>query len=100
MHTEGQGFPQYPDRKDYKLTQMEVPMGFGFKFYVKENMFIGLEILHRKLFTDYVDDVSTNYIDPIYFNKYLSPDNAAMARQLNYRGTYSWATTRPSCHCR
>ncbi len=96
LHTEGQGFPEYPDRKVYNLTQMEVPIGFGFKYYLKENMFIGLEVLHRKLFTDYVDDVSTNYIDPIYFNQYLSPANAALARQLNYRGTYSWATTRPS----
>ena len=96
LHTEGQGFPQYPDRKDYKLTQVEVPIGFGFKYYLKENMFIGLEVLHRKLFTDYVDDVSTTYIDPIYFSQNLSPANAALARQLNYRGTYSWATTRPS----
>jgi hypothetical protein len=95
LHTEGQGFPEYPDRKEYKLTQAEIPMGFGFKYYLKENMFIGLEVLHRKLFTDYVDDVSTNYIDPIYFDKYLSPANAALAKQLNYRGTYS-SVTRPS----
>jgi len=95
LHTEGQGFPEYPDRKNYKLTQMELPMGFGFKYYLKENMFIGLEVLHRKLFTDYIDDVSTDYIDPIYFDKYLSPANAALARQLNYRGTYS-SVTRPS----
>jgi hypothetical protein len=96
LHLEGQGFAEYPDRKVYKLTQMEIPIGFGFKYYLKENMFIGLEILHRKLFTDYVDDVSTNYIDPNLFNKYLTPQNAAIARRLNYRGTYSWATSRPS----
>jgi hypothetical protein len=95
LHTEGQGFAEYPDRKEYKLTQAEIPMGFGFKYYLKENMFIGLEVLHRKLFTDYVDDVSTNYIDPIYFDKYLSPADAALAKQLNYRGTYS-SVTRPS----
>ena len=95
LHTEGQGFPQYPDRKEYKLTQLEIPIGFGFKYYLKENMFVGLEVLHRKLFTDYVDDVSTNYIDPVYFNQNLSPANAALARQLNYRGTFQWATTRP-----
>jgi len=95
LHTEGQGFAEYPDRKVYKLTQAEIPMGFGFKYYLKENMFIGLEVLHRKLFTDYVDDVSTNYIDPVYFDKYLSPADAALARQLNYRGTYA-SVTRPS----
>src|SRR5258708_4399297 len=95
LHTEGEGFAEYPDRKVYKLTQMEIPMGFGFKYYVKENMFIGMEVLHRKLFTDYVDDVSTTYIDPALFDKYLTPQNAAIARRLNYRGTYSW-NTRPS----
>ena len=95
LHTEGEGFAEYPDRKVYKLTQMEIPMGFGFKYYLKENMFVGMEVLHRKLFTDYVDDVSTNYIDPALFDKYLSPQNAALAKELNYRGTYSWATTRP-----
>ncbi len=95
LHTEGEGFAEYPDRKVYKLTQLEIPMGFGFKYYLKENMFIGLEVLHRKLFTDYVDDVSTNYIDPALFDKYLTPQNAALAKQLNYRGTYSWANTRP-----
>src|SRR5438477_1858893 len=86
LHTEGEGFPEYPDRKVYKLTQMEIPIGFGFKFYFKENMFIGVEVLHRKLFTDYVDDVSTTYIDPLLFSQYLSPDKAAQARTLLYRG--------------
>ncbi len=95
LHTEGEGFAEYPDRKVYKLTQAEIPMGFGFKYYLKENMFIGLEVLHRKLFTDYIDDVSTNYIDPVYFDTYLSAPDAAAARRLNYRGTYSWVS-RPS----
>lgn len=96
LHTEGEGFAEYPDRKVYKLTQLEIPMGFGLKYYIKENMFIGMEVLHRKLFTDYVDDVSTNYIDPSLFDKYLTPQNAALAKRLNYRGTYSWAASRPS----
>ena len=96
LHLEGQGFAEYPTRKEYKLTQMEIPMGFGFKYYLKENMYIGLEILHRKLFTDYMDDVSTRYIDPIYFSNYLSPADATRAKRLYYRGTYPGAVTRPS----
>jgi hypothetical protein len=95
LHTEGQGFAEFPDRKPYKLTQMEIPMGFGVKYYVKENMYIGFEVLHRKLFTDYVDDVSTRYIDPALFNNYLSASDAALARQLNYRGTFQFANTNP-----
>ena len=96
LHTEGEGFAEYPDRKEYSLTQMEMPIGFGFKYYVKENMFIGLEVLHRKLFTDYVDDVSTNYIDPLLFNTYLSPDKAALASQLYYRSNEITPATRPA----
>ncbi|HEY3249672.1 MAG TPA: hypothetical protein VGK25_01010, partial [Ignavibacteria bacterium] len=96
LHTEGQGFAEYPDRQVYKLTQMEIPIGFGFKYYVKENMFIGLEIMHRKLFTDYVDDVSTTYIDPLLFNNHLSSDKAALANKLYYRSDDITPTSRPA----
>ncbi|HVZ56453.1 MAG TPA: hypothetical protein VG870_07325 [Chitinophagaceae bacterium] len=96
LHLEGQGMAEYPDRKPYKLTQMMIPMGFGFKYYVKENMFVGLEVLHRKTFTDYIDDVSTTYIDPALFSKYLSPSQATIARQLYYRENKVTPRTRPA----
>jgi hypothetical protein len=95
LHLEGQGFAEYPQRKNYNLTQMEVPMGFGFKYYLKDNMYVGLEVLHRMLFTDYVDDVSTNYVDPIYFQNYLSAADAQKAQRLYYRGLYQGAVTNP-----
>lgn len=85
LRLEGQGFAEYPDRKQYSLTQMEIPMGFGFKYYIKENMYVGLEILHRQTFTDYIDNVSTTYIDNSLFAKYLTPEQTAMANQLYYR---------------
>ena len=83
LHTEGQGFPEYPQRKDYSLTQLNVPMGFGAKYFISDRVNISMEVLHRKTFTDYVDDVSTDYIDPVYFDKYLSPENAALAKQIH-----------------
>jgi len=95
LRLEGQGMAEYPERKEYSLTQMEVPMGFGFKYYIKENMYVGLEVLHRKTFTDYVDDVSTTYIDPIYFDQYLTPEQATRARQLHYRTPMYEPTNRP-----
>ncbi len=96
LHLEGQGFAEYPDSKPYKLTQFNLLLGVGFKYYLKENMYLGFEILHRKLFTDYVDDVSHNYyIDPIYFDSYLPAADAVKARRLYYRGTYSFPSTRP-----
>ena len=34
-------------------------MGFGAKYYVSDRVNLSLEVLHRKTFTDYMDDVST-----------------------------------------
>lgn len=83
LHTEGQGFPEYPERKEYSLTQINIPMGGGLKYYVSERVTISLELLLRKSLTDYIDDVSTNYIDPNLFDNYLSPQNAIIARKIS-----------------
>ena len=62
LHTEGEGF--VPGRPNYKLTQINIPMGFGLKYYVSDKVNVGLELLYRKTFTDYIDDVSTTFVDP------------------------------------
>jgi hypothetical protein len=85
LRLEGQGMAEYRTRKEYSLTSVEIPMGFGAKYYIKENMYVGLEVLHRKTFTDYMDDVSTTYIDANLFDKYLTPEQATMAKQLHYK---------------
>jgi hypothetical protein len=87
LRLEGQGFPDYPDRKQYSRISFNIPFGAGFKYYVSSKNYIGLEGMIRRTFTDYLDDVSKTYIDPAYFDAYLSPENAALARQLNSRGT-------------
>lgn len=74
LHTEGQGFPQYADRKPYKLTQINLPVGAGVKYFLTENTHVSLEVLHRILRTDYLDDVSTEYINPADFTGNI-PDN-------------------------
>jgi hypothetical protein len=83
LHTEGEGFPEYPDRKEYALTQINIPMGIGIKYYFNENIDISFEIIHRKIFTDYLDDVSTTFIDPSLFYKYLSPSLAPIAAEMS-----------------
>lgn len=83
LHTEGEGFAEVPQVKNYALTQVNIPMGFGAKYYLSDRVNLSLEVLHRKTFTDYVDDVSTDYIDPNLFDKYLTPQNAAIARQIS-----------------
>ena len=62
LGTEGQGTTQFPDRKEYALTQVCVPFGGGIKLNVGQ-MGIGFEMAARKIFTDYLDDVSTTYVD-------------------------------------
>ncbi|MGN6400642.1 MAG: hypothetical protein ACTHMD_09320 [Flavisolibacter sp.] len=93
LRLEGQGMAEYPDRKEYKLMSWEIPIGAGFKYYLKDNFFVGLEIMHRKSFTDYVDDVSTTYIDNSLFANYLTPQQAAMANQLYFREGFKPGTT-------
>jgi hypothetical protein len=83
LRTEGQGMPQYPEKKSYSLTQFNIPMGGGFRIRVSPRVNTCLELLYRKTFTDYIDDVSTTYIDADYFDANLSPRDAAIARQIH-----------------
>jgi len=92
LHTEGEGFAEYPDRKNYSLTQLNIPMGAGIKYFFSENVNISFEIVHRKTFTDYIDDVSTRYIDPTLFSKYLSPDKAALAIAMSNKAAQGYNT--------
>lgn len=82
LHTEGQGFEEYPDRKEYKLTQLNIPVGFGVRYELSDKMNLSFEIIHRKTFTDYIDDVSKDYIDPALFYKYLPLAQAQLAERM------------------
>lgn len=82
LHLEGQGFDEYPDRKEYALTQINIPIGAGVKYLLSDRVNISLELLLRKSFNDYVDDVSTTYIDPDLYDKYLPFQEAQLARKL------------------
>jgi hypothetical protein len=75
LRTEGQGMPQYADRKEYKLTQINIPYGFGLKYFLNQNVALGFEIVNRKTFTDYIDDVSTNYISTEDFYNYFGEES-------------------------
>jgi len=86
LHLEGQGFQEYPDRKNYSLTQINFIAGLGVKYEVSSSINARLEFVHRFLTTDYLDDVSNyEYVDPTLFYKYLTPNQAAIAQQLYNR---------------
>ncbi len=83
LHTEGQGFPTQPDRPNYKLQQFNYNYGFGVKYEISRLFNLRLETVYRKLNTDYLDDLSTRYINPADFDLYLSPEKAALAKIMN-----------------
>jgi hypothetical protein len=86
LHTEGQGFVEYPDRKSYQLTQLNFIAGLGVKYEINSFLNARFEFVHRFLTTDYLDDASNmDYIDPTLFYSYLTPNQAAIAQQLYNR---------------
>lgn len=79
LSTEGQGI--YPGKKKYSLNQPAIPFGGGLKIAISENLRLGIEIGFRKLFTDYLDDVSSTYAD---YNDLLAA-KGPVAVELAYR---------------
>lgn len=82
LSTEGQGFAEYPDRTPYKLQQVNIPIGVGFRYELSRLFNLRLETIYRVLNTDYLDDVSTRYINPALFDTYFTPAKAALAKRM------------------
>jgi hypothetical protein len=57
LRTEGQD-------KAYSPLTLTMPLGIGFRLGVSRMWRVGIELAYVKTFTDYMDDVSTNYADP------------------------------------
>lgn len=49
--------------KPYSLLQVAIPFGFGARFRINEVLDFWADIGFRYTFTDYLDDVSRNYVD-------------------------------------
>lgn len=79
LGTEGQGMPGRPDK--YSLKTFSIPFGGGAKFIFTENINLGVEVVVRRSFTDYLDDVSTTYVN--YDD--LSASNGVLAANLGNR---------------
>ena len=63
LHTEGQGTSVYPERRPYGLVQICMPFGVGVKVRFNKTFSLTAEYGFRKTWTDYLDDVSTTYVD-------------------------------------
>lgn len=82
LSTEGEGLQEFPDRKPYALTQICIPVGVGWKWTLKEKWDISYEMGVRILYTDYLDDVSKDYINL----EVLASEKGQEAADLSYRG--------------
>ncbi|MET3877853.1 hypothetical protein ABIE50_003265 [Chitinophaga sp. OAE865] len=82
LGTEGQGLPQYPTRQPYDLFSFSFPFGAGIKANINEKWTLGFEIGLRPTTTDYLDDLSTNYVDQNTLLTYRGQKSVDMA----YRG--------------
>ena len=82
LATEGQGLPEYSDRKQYSHKNISIPFGGGIRFAVTRNVSLGWEFRFNKTFTDYLDDVSTKYVD----RSVLLAARGSKAVEMAYRG--------------
>jgi hypothetical protein len=73
LSTEGQGF--FPTRKKQSSVSMVIPFGFGFTVQLNQDLALGFQYGFRKAFTDYIDDVSTTYVDPKIFTVMFEDQN-------------------------
>jgi len=83
LGTEGQGLPGYDDK--YALTQINIPFGIGFKFQLFDNIELGFEFVPRVTFTDYLDDVSTDYVN---YDELMAANRPVAALLANRTGEY------------
>lgn len=87
LGTEGQGIEGFDD--PYALNGIAIPFGAGLKYGISDNFTLAVEFSPRKTNTDYLDDVSTSYLD---YN-FLLEQNGQAAADLNYRGYEYYGVT-------
>lgn len=80
LGTEGQRLPN-ASQAPYALTQFQLPFGAGLNYILNRGFSIALDATFRKTFTDYLDDVSTFYVD----RNLLSQQNPVLP-SLAFRG--------------
>ena len=62
LHTEGQGLTG--GGTEYKKIGLGIPLGVGYKIGLDPLWRISFELSYTQTFTDYLDDVSKDYVDP------------------------------------
>jgi len=89
LGTEGQYLTTGNHPKPYSLTQISIPYGIGLVKKLNEHFDLGIEMGFRKLFTDYLDDVSSVYPDGVALQEHVGK----IAADLSNRTTNPRAKT-------
>jgi hypothetical protein len=86
LHLEGEGIGPEKSTPGWtpktSLWQLCVPAGLGVRWDIGDQYALGLEWLYRFTMTDRLDNVSSEYTAPDYYDRYLPPEKAALAKQL------------------
>ena len=78
LGTEGQG-TSLNTKGAYSLNQITIPLGVGIKLNIKKGLAVSFEYGIRKTFTDYLDDVSGNYVNADVLRSENGPLAATLA---------------------
>lgn len=87
LNLEGAGLPSsvYKDSpKKYSLWQVGIPLGIGMRWDIGRRLALGVEYIYRITFTDYLDNVSGNYVDPALYSKEANPGLAEAMADKSY----------------
>lgn len=93
LGTEGQGY--VPTRQKYSRIQMSIPFGVGLNCMITRSWGIGFDFGFRYTLTDYIDDVSSTYVDPDVFEDpiasyFSNPDSKYRVGAGDQRGDSKW----------
>jgi len=70
-------------KKKYNLYNFSRPLGIIVEFDIKKNLAFGMEVSPRKTWTDYLDDVSSSYIN---YDEMVTAGNPLGANLANRMG--------------
>ena len=78
LGTEGQ-HTRLSEVGPYSLVDISFPFGFGFKWAVNRTVILAAEVGFRPTRTDYLDDVSGYYVNPVELGELRGPVAAALS---------------------
>ena len=75
--------PLRTEGTSYKKVQLAIPFGLGLRFKLDERWDLAFEVGYRHLFFDYIDDVSSDYVDLGSLSSDLARALSDRSREVN-----------------